>query len=96
MSGVRTKNRRNSAMLKVPVGYPDPALLLDNKLTDSDPVVKLLTVSETARLLTVSVPTVRRLQQRRIIPFVKIGGSVRFDKSDLVSYIERNRIEPIG
>lgn len=58
-------------------------------------MMELLTVTEVAKLLKISVLTVRRLQQRRLIHFVKVGGSVRFVKSDIVSYLEKNRIEPI-
>lgn len=79
--------------MNMPVGHPDPALLFDNQLSNS---INLLTIHEAAKLLTVSVPTVRRLQTQRDIPFVKIGGSVRFDKRDIVAYVTRNRIEPIG
>lgn len=91
-----TTNIQIDDMVGSPVGYSDPALSFDNKPTGSSPVIELLAISEAAKLLTVSIPTLRRLQQQRDIPFVKIGGSVRFDKRDLVSYVERNRIDPIG
>jgi excisionase family DNA binding protein len=45
---------------------------------DFDSPVELLTIPEVADLLKISVPSVRRLQQQRRIPFFKIGGSVRF------------------
>jgi hypothetical protein len=38
---------------------------------------------------------VRRLQQRRKIPFVKIGGAVRFTVNDLAVYVKANRVEAI-
>lgn len=63
---------------------------------DSIPAFELLTIPEVAGLLRVSVPTVRRLQEQRRIPFIKIGGSVRFTKSDVVSYVEQERVESIG
>lgn len=84
----------NSGTIGAAVGYADPGLFLDNKLIGHDP--ELLTVFEAASFLTVSVATVRRLQAQRAIPFIKVGGSVRFDKRDLAAYVERNRIEPIG
>ena len=62
---------------------------------DSYPALELLTLTEVAKLFKISVSGVRRLQQQRLIPFIKIGGSVRFAKSDLVSYIERERVESI-
>lgn len=82
--------------MKAPVGNTDSALLFDTKPAPSIPVVELLTTPEAAQLLAVSVPTMRRLQQRRAIPFIKVGGSVRFDKRDLVSYVERNRVTSVG
>jgi excisionase family DNA binding protein len=42
---------------------------------DFDPTVELLTIPEVAELLKISVPTVRRLQQRRLIPFFKGGAA---------------------
>jgi excisionase family DNA binding protein len=67
-----------------------------NMLSDSIPTLELLTIHEVARLLKISVSSVRRLQQRRRIPFVKVGGSIRFIKSDLLSYVDRERVESIG
>lgn len=63
---------------------------------DSIPTLDLLTIAEVAKLFKISVPTVRRLQQKRHIPSIKIGGSVRFVTSDLVSYVERERVGSIG
>lgn len=63
---------------------------------DSTPTLELLTIDEVAKLFKISVSGVRRLQQQRRIPFTKIGGSVRFVKSDLVSYVEQERVESIG
>jgi excisionase family DNA binding protein len=62
---------------------------------DFDPTIELLSISEVAKLLTISVPSVRRLQQRRLIPFFKIGGSVRFMRSDVVAYLEKQRIDAV-
>jgi len=59
---------------------------------DFDPAIELLTIAEVAQLLTISIPSVRRLQQRRLIPFIKVGGSVRFTKSDIIAYLNKRRI----
>jgi len=67
-----------------------------NMLSDSIPTLELLTIHEVARLLKISVSSVRRFQQQRRIPFVKVGGSIRFIKSDLLSYVDRERVESIG
>jgi excisionase family DNA binding protein len=83
--------------LMAPIGTADRGLSSDitNKPTGASPV-ELLTIPEVARLLKISVPGVRRLQQRRLIPFLKIGGSVRFQKNDLFEYLERRRVNRIG
>lgn len=64
--------------------------------TGFNPVVDLLTVPEVAKLLKISTSGVRHLQQQRVIPFIKVGGSVRFDRRDIASYLERNRVNAIG
>jgi excisionase family DNA binding protein len=63
---------------------------------DADPVEGLLTLSDVAEILKVSVPTVRRFQQQRKIPFVKVGGSIRFARSDVASYLAARRVRAIG
>jgi excisionase family DNA binding protein len=63
---------------------------------DNVPPAGLLTISEVAKLLKLSVSTVRRLQRQRKIPFVKVGGSIRFIEKDLAAYLERRRVGAIG
>lgn len=63
--------------------------------TDS-PAIELLTVSEVAKVLKISASGVRRLQYGRHIPFHKVGGSVRFSRKDVSSYLENSRVEAIG
>lgn len=48
-----------------------------------------------ATFLNVSRPTVYRLIERRLFPFYKIGGSLRFKLQDIMDYVENNRIVPI-
>jgi excisionase family DNA binding protein len=62
---------------------------------DADPISGLLTIADVAELLKISSSTVRRLQQRRKIPFLKIGGRVRFIRSDIASYLEKQRVRSI-
>jgi excisionase family DNA binding protein len=69
---------------------------LINMPTDSTQLAELLTVDEVAELLKISASSVRRLQSDRKIPFVKVRGSVRFVREDIVSYIDRCRVEAIG
>jgi len=57
--------------------------------------IELLTISEAAEFLKISISGMRRLQQERHIPFFKVGGSVRFAKSDIIEYLKERRIESI-
>lgn len=57
--------------------------------------VELLNIAEVAKLLRISASSVRRLQQRRRVPFLKVGGSVRFAKHDIISYLVRQRTETV-
>lgn len=60
-----------------------------------DTTLELLTIRDVAELLKVSASSVRRLQQGRHIPFIKIGGSIRFTKKDVIEYLARMRVESI-
>lgn len=74
-----------------------PVLLFDNKTsTDSYPINGLLTIADVAEILKVSVSSVRRLQEQRRIAFIKVGGSVRFARDDIVSFLAGHRVESIG
>jgi excisionase family DNA binding protein len=78
------------------VGNAEAALLLENQPNVSTSAVELLTVDEAAEFLTISVSGMRRLQHGRTIPFFKVGGSLRFAKSDLVSYLTERRVGSVG
>jgi len=54
--------------------------------------IELLTVREVAKLLQLSVPGVRELQARRHLPFIKVGGALRFEKRDIVEYLKRRKV----
>ncbi len=55
--------------------------------------IEILTIKEVAEFLRISPTSVRRLQQGRHIPFIKVGGGIRFIKNDIIKYLEENRIE---
>jgi excisionase family DNA binding protein len=63
--------------------------------TETRPELELLTIAEVAEFLKLSIPTVRRLQQQRHVAFVKVGGSIRFTKSDIMSYLEKRRVSSV-
>lgn len=75
----------------------NPILLFDNKMPiDSNSTIELLTISEVATLLNISESGVRRLVDKRLIPSFKVMRSIRFDKKDVLSYLQDNRVEAIG
>ena len=61
----------------------------------SDNKTKLLTPNDVAERLGISRSGVYRLTERRVIPFFKVGGSLRFQTSDLDAYLAGCRIESI-
>jgi excisionase family DNA binding protein len=54
--------------------------------------IQLLTVKEVAKLLQLSIAGVRDLQARRHLPFIKVGGAVRFEKRDILEYLKRRKV----
>ena len=63
--------------------------------TSSNTIPKLLTPDELAEFLQISKTSVYRMIEKRLIPFFKVKGSLRFDKQDVLEYLQKNRIEPI-
>jgi len=55
---------------------------------------KLMTVGEVAAYFKVSNNTVYRMVETRIIPFYKISGLIRFFESEIVSFLESQRVKP--
>jgi excisionase family DNA binding protein len=72
-----------------------PVSLFDNTSTAIHPCADLLTIREAAVFLRISQSGVRRLQQGRHLSFIKVGGSVRFARSDLCSYLAKRRVVAI-
>lgn len=64
-------------------------------MIDLNTNVELLTIPEVAEVLRISPTGVRRLQAARLIPFVKVGGSIRFVREDIQAYVARQRVEAI-
>jgi excisionase family DNA binding protein len=81
-------------IIKLPVGFADDVLLFDNNTGGSS--TTLLTILEVADFLKISASGVRRLYQQREMPFLKVGGSVRFLKEDILTYLRKQRVESIG
>jgi excisionase family DNA binding protein len=64
-------------------------------IINNETEAKLLTIKEAAAFLKISATSVRRLQQERYIPFIKVGGSVRFCRSDIMEFLQKRRVEAI-
>ena len=64
--------------------------------TDPNLIPKLLTPNELARALRISKAGVYRLVEKRIMPFYKVKGSLRFDQKDVIDYLQGTRIGPVG
>lgn len=56
---------------------------------------RFLTKKEVAALLHFSVSTIDTwVSQRREIPFIKIGGRVRFDRRDIEKWVVSKKVQP--
>jgi excisionase family DNA binding protein len=62
---------------------------------DQNITTEFMSLKELAKMLDISVPTARRLVDRRAIPFHKFGGCLRFSNVDVLKFIENNRIGPL-
>lgn len=51
-----------------------------------------MTVGEIAQLLNVAEKTIRKYVWQRTIPYVKIGGHVRFDKLKIQEWIREREV----
>ncbi len=64
--------------------------------TNPNPTIELLTPDDLAKVLQISKAGVYRLISRRQIRFYKVMGSIRFDRSDIASFLESNQVEIVG
>lgn len=63
---------------------------------NSKHTIELLTPDEVAKILKISKAGIYRLIDKRLIPFSKVMGSIRFEKNDVFSYLKNNRVESVG
>lgn len=54
--------------------------------------MRLLTVEEIAELFQTSTSTIYRWVHKREIPFVKLGGKLRFSQDKIQEYIKKNSV----
>jgi excisionase family DNA binding protein len=62
----------------------------------SKPDFEMLTPNEVAALLKISKVGVYRMVEKRHIRFYKVMGSLRFNKEDILTFLQENGFEPIG
>jgi excisionase family DNA binding protein len=55
--------------------------------------VGLITVEDAAKFLAVSTSTLYGWVYQRRIPFVKVGGALRFELAELQKFIQANRFQ---
>jgi excisionase family DNA binding protein len=61
-----------------------------------DPIQPLLSVSEAARILGVSIWTLRQWLSQRRIAMIKVGRLTKLTMRDIFEFIERNRKEALS
>jgi len=55
---------------------------------------ELMTVDQVAALLGMSEKAIYNRVSRRAIPYIKLGGSLRFRRSDIERWIKENTVQP--
>ncbi len=91
----RRPARAGNDRLKGPAGPQGTGAALHLDISSTDSASVLLTVADAAKLLKISETGMRRLQQRRAVPFMRVGGSVRFARTDLLAYLAKHRVESV-
>jgi excisionase family DNA binding protein len=68
----------------------------NNRVGQNVSDLSLLTPDEAAEVLRLSKASIYRLVERRMIPFHRVSGSLRFSRKDLEEYVLRGRVEPVS
>jgi excisionase family DNA binding protein len=61
-----------------------------------DPYSRLVDKRETAWYLRLSERAVDRLRHRRVIPFIRVGGVIRFRLADVEKALERFKVKEVA
>lgn len=56
-------------------------------------MAEYLTINQVAKMLNVSKGTVYRYVNKRLIPYMKVAGNVRFKEEDVRQWVESNRVK---
>ncbi|MBI3365996.1 MAG: helix-turn-helix domain-containing protein [Ignavibacteriae bacterium] len=62
----------------------------------SSTIPELLTPDEAVRVLKLSKASLYRLVEKRLLPFYRVSGSLRFGVKDLENYLTSRRVESVG
>jgi excisionase family DNA binding protein len=57
---------------------------------------RLLNIKQTAAYMGATIWAIRSLAWSRAVPFLKIGNKILFDRKDLDSFIESNKVAAHG
>jgi excisionase family DNA binding protein len=57
--------------------------------------VSLITISELSKKIGKSPSTLYKLTMRKEIPYIKLGGAVRFDEQRIDAWILSHAVEPV-
>lgn len=92
----RPNGRHRSLQLSVTThGGRDP-VVHDDRIEIAAAEPEFLTVQELAAWIRVSPTSIYRLVDRRIIPFYRLQGVVRFRRSDIAAYFNARRVNVAG
>ena len=59
--------------------------------------MKLLNLKEVSKILRISIPTLYLWKSnKKILPFIKIGNSLRVSERDLTEFIKKNKVKCIN
>jgi len=56
---------------------------------------QMMDLKDVCKLLKMTEPTVRKFMRKRGLPHFKIGGRVRFKSSEVIEWIEFQRVQSI-
>jgi excisionase family DNA binding protein len=56
--------------------------------------VKFLTIEQVAEMLQVTKMTIYNFQKKGL-PFIKLGKNVRFDKDDVIEWVNSNKVKAV-
>lgn len=65
---------------------------LVSSVVDHGECSNLMTIEQSAKYLNLKVSRIRNMVFLKSIPFIKLGASVRFDKSQLESWIKSKMV----